>query len=604
MGDVLFNKGLNKASHQSAATRTASATLAELWERTVRSRPSSPAIVSGSEILSYDEVNARANQLARLLLDEGAGPGRLVALALPRSSRMVISVLAAAKAGAAFLPVDVNYPRERISYLLADAAPALLCTVRGAAPKLPAGLRMPQLVLDSARQTATLGALPGTDVTEDERGGPLAVTDLAYVIYTSGSTGRPKGVALTGAGLPALAEAKVAAMRITGDSRVLQFASPSFDAYVTELLATFTAGATLVVPGPDTLAGGPLEKALRDGRISHAVMPPAAVATVSPDAVPDLRVLVVAGEACPAGLVKQWAPGRLLINAYGPTECTVCATMTGPLAPTDEVTIGRPIPGVSVHILDDDLLPVAVGEIGELYLSGAGLARGYLNHPDLTAQLFVANPFGADGERMYRTGDLASVRADGDILFHGRIDDQVELRGFRIELGEVESVLARHPDVAQAVAVLRTAATDGPQLLAYVVPTHGSTPEPGELREHAGRFLPDYMVPSVYATIDAVPLTPSGKTDRAALPEPVRTVRPTVQEPRTPAEKILSHIFRDLFDLVEIDVRSNFFELGGNSILAVDLIQRAQEAGLALLPRTVLDHPTIEKLAAIATLGE
>ncbi|MGW7543091.1 non-ribosomal peptide synthetase [Streptomyces sp. NPDC054770] len=600
----MFNKGLNKASHQPATTRTASATLAELWERTVHSRPSSPAIVSGREILSYDEVNARANQLARLLLDEGAGPGRLVALALPRSSRMVISVLAAAKAGAAFLPVDVNYPQERISYLLGDAGPALLCTVRGAAAKLPADIGAPQLVLDSAKQTARLNALPDTDVTEDERGGSLAATDLAYVIYTSGSTGRPKGVALTSAGLPALAAAKVAAMQITEDSRVLQFASPSFDAYVTELLATFTAGATLVVPGADTLAGDPLAKALRDGRVSHAVLPPAAVATVSPDAVPDLRVLVVAGEACPAGLVEQWAPARRLVNAYGPTESTVCATMTGPLAPTDEVTIGRPIPGVSVHILDDRLLPVAVGEIGELYLSGAGLARGYLNRPDLTAQLFVANPFGADGERMYRTGDLASVRADGDILFHGRTDDQVELRGFRIELGEVESVLSQHPDVAQAVAVLRAGAPDGPQLLAYVVPTHGTTPEAGELREHAGRFLPDYMVPSIYATIDAVPLTPSGKTDRAALPEPTRTIRPTVQEARTPAEKILSNIFRDLFDLVEIDVRSNFFELGGNSILAVDLIQRAQEAGLALLPRTVLDHPTIEKLAAIATLGE
>ncbi|MEU5637035.1 amino acid adenylation domain-containing protein [Streptomyces rishiriensis] len=599
----MFSKGLNKASDRSATTRTASATLAELWERTVRSRPSSPAIVSNSETLSYDEVNARANQLARLLLSEGAGPGRVVALALPRSSRMVISVLAVAKAGAAFLPVDVNYPEQRIAYMLADAEPALLCTIRTAVPKLPADIGVPQLVLDSAEQTATLDALPDTDVTEDERGGSLAATNLAYVIYTSGSTGRPKGVALTGAGLPALAAAKVATMQVTEDSRVLQFASPSFDAYVTELLATFTSGATLVVPGSDTLVGDPLAKVLREGQVSHAVLPPAAVATMSPDAAPDLRVLVVAGEECPAGLVEQWSPGRLLVNAYGPTECTVCATMTGPLTPTDEVTIGRPIPGVSVHILDDELLPVAAGEIGELYLSGAGLARGYLNRPDVTAHVFVANPFAADGERMYRTGDLASMRADGDILFHGRIDDQVELRGFRIELGEVESVLSQHPDVAQAVAVLRAGEDDGPQLLAYVVPTHGTTPAAGELREHAGRYLPDYMVPSVYATIDAIPVTPSGKTDRAALP-PIKTTRPAGQKPRTSAEKILFDIFRDLFGLGEIDVRSNFFEMGGNSILAVDLIQRAQEAGLVLLPRTVIDHPTIEQLAAIANLGE
>jgi novobiocin biosynthesis protein NovH len=600
----LFNTGLNEASDQAATTKTASATLAELWERTVRSRPSGPAIVANGETLSYDEVNTRANQLARLLLDEGAGPGCLVALALPRSSRMVIGVLAVAKAGAAFLPVDVDYPRERISYLLADARPALLCTIRGAVPKLPAGTGVPQLVLDSAKQAATLDALPGTDVTEDERGGALDAANLAYVIYTSGSTGRPKGVALTGAGLPALAAAKVATMRVTEDSRVLQFASPSFDAYLTELLATFTAGATLVVPGPGTLAGDPLERALRGGRVSHAVLPPAAVATVSPDAVPDLRVLVVAGEACPAGLVERWAPGRLLVNAYGPTECTVCATMTGPLTRTDEVTIGRPIPGVSVHILDGELRQAAAGQIGELYLGGAGLARGYLNRPDLTAQLFVADPFGAGGERMYRTGDLASMRADGDILFHGRIDDQVQLRGFRIELGEVESVLGRHPDVARAVAVLRAGAADGPQLVAYVVPSPGTTPAAAELREHAVRFLPAFMVPSIYATVEAIPLTPSGKTDRAALPEPVEPTRAAVQEPRTPAEKLLCDIFRDLFDRAEIDVRSNFFELGGNSILAVDFIQRAQEAGLMILPRTVLDHPTIEKLAAIATAGE
>ncbi|WP_369211227.1 non-ribosomal peptide synthetase [Streptomyces flavofungini] len=594
------DKGLSRAFSQ----QTAPGTLSELWERTVRGRPSSPAIVSNGDIQSYEEVNARANQLARLLLREGVGRGCLVALALPRSSAMVISVLAVAKAGAAFLPVDAGHPPERISYLLADAAPALLCTTEAAAPKLPADGDVPRLVLDSDQRTATLDALPDTDLTDEERGGPRTATDLAYVIYTSGSTGRPKGVAVTGAGLPALASAKVAAMRVTGDSRVLQFASPSFDAYLTELLAAFTAGATLVVPGPDTLAGDPLKRALHDGRISHAVLPPAAVATVSPDAAPDLRVLVVAGEACPPGLVEQWAPGRILINAYGPTECTVCATMTGPLNPHDEVTIGRPIPGVSVHILDDRLRPAEAGETGELYLSGPGLARGYLNRPDLTAQQFVANPFAGGGERMYRTGDLVSQRPDGDLLFHGRTDDQVELRGFRIELGEVESVLGQHPLVARAVAVLRSGATDGPQLLAYVVPANGTAPAADDLREHAGRFLPDYMVPSIYTTIDAIPLTPSGKTDRAALPEPATSGRGAGQEPRTAAEWLLCDIFRDLFDPAEIDVHSNFFELGGNSILAVDLIQRAQEAGLMILPRTVLDHPTIERLAAIATAGE
>ncbi|MEU0537128.1 non-ribosomal peptide synthetase [Amycolatopsis tolypomycina] len=574
-------------------------TLHALWEHTVRRHRRGTALVAGGEVLSYDEVNTRANRLARLLADHGAGPERVVALALPRSAEMVTGVLAVAKAGAAFLPVDVSYPAERIAPMLTDAAPVVVCTTRAGAADLPE-TGVPVVVLDDDGASAALERRPGTDLTDADRTGPLSVANLAYVIYTSGSTGRPKGVAVTHAGLAGLARAKVAAMRVTADSRVLQFASPSFDAFLTELLAAFTTGAALVVPSAPTLAGEVLEAAMLGGRVTHAVLPPTAVATLTPGTFPALESLVVAGEACPPDLVARWAPHCRVLNAYGPTEGTVCATMTGPLRPGEPVTIGTPIAGVSVYVLDGELSPVPDGEIGELYLGGAGLARGYLGRPALTAERFVADPFATAGARMYRTGDLASRRADGAFLFHGRVDDQVKLRGFRIELGEVEAVLARHPGVGQAAAVVRDDRVAGRQLVVHVVPARGSAPSADELRAHALRYLPAHMVPAAYPTLDAMPVLPNGKVDRAALRD--REVRGGAagRPPETAAEKAIYLIFRELFGDAPIDAGSNFFELGGTSILAIDVILRAQEAGLELSPRSVIDNPTLEALAAAA----
>lgn len=573
--------------------------LSQLWERSAGKHPGHTAVISEDGALSYAEVNARANRLARLLVTRGAGPDRLVALAFPRSADMIVALLAVAKTGAAFLPVDVTYPGARVTYMLSDAAPVLLCTTLAAGVALPREPPVPRLALDSAEVTAALSTLPGTDLADDERDGPQSPENLAYVIYTSGSTGRPKGVAVTHAGLPGLAAAKVEAMRVTGDSRVLQFASPSFDAFLTEVTAAFEAGAALVVPAAGLLVSDALTAALRDNQITHAVLPPTAAATVSPRDVPGLRTLVVAGEACPPGLVERWAPYHRLINAYGPTECTVCATMTGPLAAGDEVTIGTPIPGVSAYVLDGELRPVAPGEIGELHLSGPGLARGYLGQPDLTAERFVENPFAA-GTRMYRTGDLVSRRADGSMLFHGRRDGQVKLRGFRIELGEVEAVLGRHPQVAQAAAAIRTGHAATEQLAAYIVPANGTAPSASALREHMMGCLPDYMVPATYSAIDALPLTANGKLDRAALPEPGAAMGREGGDPRTPAEKALCEVFAELFGEQNVDVESDFFELGGTSILAISFIQLAQDAGLELSPRMVIENPTIKALAAVS----
>ncbi|MFI6172153.1 amino acid adenylation domain-containing protein [Nocardia sp. NPDC051052] len=569
-------------------------TLAEIWERTVRAHPGDTAIVSEEETLTYTEANERANRLARVLIERGAGPERLVALALPRSVHMVVGVLAVAKADAAFLPIDVRYPAQRVHAMLSDAAPTLLCTTSTAAATLPDDPPIPRILLDSI----AFDTLNGADIT-DRR---ASRANLAYVIYTSGSTGRPKGVAVTHAGLSGLASVKVASLQVDSDSRVLQFMSPSFDAFLTELLGTFAAGAALVVPSGGTLVGEQLTNVLRDNAISHAVLPPAAAATLSPSNVPELRTLVLAGEACPPDLLARWARGRRVINSYGPTEATVCASTSEPLDGKEEVTIGRPIPGVSVYILDDELRPVPRGEAGEMYIGAVGLARGYLRLPGRTAERFVANPFDGDGARMYRTGDLAAWRSDGTIRFHGRLDNQVKLRGFRIELGEVEAVLGAHPDVSHAVAVVRPEHGTDARLLAYVVPANGAAPTPNELREHAVRHLPGFMVPSAYTLIDAVPLTPNGKADRAALPDPTVAAARSVRPPRTPAEEWLCVIFRELFDDADITVESNFYELGGTSIRAMDLIKLAREqAGLKILPCAVVNHPTIETMAAAAT---
>jgi amino acid adenylation domain-containing protein len=579
--------------HPRAQTTT---TLAALFERQARDNPDRTALAAGDLTLSYDEANRRANKLARLLTALGAGPEKIVALALPRSVDMVIAMLAVTKSGAAFLPVDPDYPADRVAFMISDADPVLLCTTTAAAAGLPKQPR--RVVLDHPDATVALRREPDTDPAED--GGARSAAALAYVIYTSGSTGRPKGVAVTHGGIAALAAANSERMAVDADSRVLQFSSPSFDAIVFELLATFAAGATLVVPPAGTLAGDALATVIAEQRVTHAVLPPVAAGSVAAETVPGLRSLLVAGEVCSGDLVAKWSPGRRMINAYGPTEVTVCATMTEPLSGPAAPPIGQAVPGATLYVLDRELRPLPPGVPGELYVGGDLLARGYLRRPALTAEKFVANPFATDGSRMYRTGDLASWQPDRNLVFHGRADDQVKLRGFRIELGEVEAVLAGHPGVGQVVAVIREDQPGLRQIVAYLVAAGDEPPAPAQLREHAGRFLLEHMVPSVYVVLDAFPLLPNGKLDRRGLPAPQVTPAAAENTPRTPAEEALSAIFADILQVSEVDTRSNFFELGGNSLLAIPVIQKARAAGFAITPRELIENPTIEALAAIA----
>ena len=525
----------------------ASATLPELFAAQVLRTPDGTAVECGADRLSYAELDAWAERFARWLAGRGVGPESLVALALPRSIELVVAILGVLKAGGAYLPVDATYPAERIAFMLKDAAPVL--TVADAAA-----------VAEADGDAPLRPSLPGHP---------------AYVIYTSGSTGTPKGVVVTHAGLASLAAAQIERFAVGATSRILQFASPSFDASVAETAVALLSGATLVLPAGD-------EVVRRD--ITHVTLPPSVLAALPADGLAAGTVLVVAGEACPAALAERWSAGRRMLNAYGPTESTVCVSVSDPLTGAATPPIGRPILNTRVYVLDRGLRLVPPGAVGELYVAGAGLARGYLNRPGLTASRFVASPYG----RLYRTGDLVRWDPDGQLSFVGRADDQVKVRGFRIEPGEVEAVLARHESVRQAAVVVR----DG-RLVAYVA---GGAPG---LRDHAASVLPDHLLPSVFVALDALPVTPNGKIDRAALPDPELTA--SGREPRNPREKALCDLYAEVLGLDRVGIDDSFFELGGDSIGSIRLVGRAREAGLVITPRLVFEHRTVAALAPLAT---
>ncbi|MFF8717021.1 amino acid adenylation domain-containing protein [Streptomyces sp. NPDC015184] len=571
----------------------------ELFQLRVAADPEAAAVVGEDGVLSYAELNTRANRLARLLISRGAGPESFVAVAVPRGTDLIVALLAVVKAGAAYLPVDPNYPADRIAYMLDDARPALVVTSAAVAGRLPV---QDPLVLDDPETSAALAGQTADDPTNEDRLGPLHLPCPAYLIYTSGSTGRPKGVVVTHMGVASLLTAQIDAFDLGPGSRVLQFASPSFDAAFWELCMALLSGAALVVAPEERLAPGePLAELLTERRVTHATLPPAVLAATSPDT----RALaggclITAGEACSGSLVARWAPGRRMFNAYGPTESTVCATMTRPYYRTDlgNPPLGSAIVNTELLVLDAELQPVPAGGTGELHLAGPSLARGYLGRAGLTAERFVAHPSGRPGERMYRTGDLVRRGHDGTLEFLGRADHQVKVRGFRIELGEIEAVLTAHPSVAHGVVAAREDRPGVRRLVGYVVPAQGST-DSAELRRHLSAGLPAHMVPTVFVELDSVPLTPNGKVDRAVLPAPdLAAAAAEGILPRTPAEEQLCGLFAEVLALPEVRADSNFFALGGDSISAFTLVQQARTAGLALTVQDVFRYGSPEQLAA------
>ncbi|WP_237171868.1 amino acid adenylation domain-containing protein, partial [Prescottella equi] len=533
--------------------------------------PDALAVVCDGRELTYRQLDEGANRLARHLIAMGAGPEGYVALGLSRSVSSVLAVWAVARTGAAFVPVDPNYPAERIARMLADCGATVGVTVRSCRERVPGSFDW--VVLDDPDVAEAVAAEPATPISDADRRRPLRADHPAYLIYTSGSTGTPKGVVLTHRGLADLAAEERDRLLVTPTARTLHFASPSFDASVFETVMALSAGATMVVVPPDIYGGNEFAEILATGGVTHGFVTPTTLASLDPVGLESLRTLVVAGEPCPPELVRRWAPGRTMLNAYGPTETTIMANISAPMSPHRPVTLGGPIRGVREVVLDSRLHPVPRGVVGELYVAGSALARGYHRRPGTTAARFVADPFGAPGDRLYRTGDLVRWRTDDTLEYVGRSDFQVKVRGFRIEPGEIDTVLAAQPGVGFAVTLARRGPAGNMLLCSYVCPTVDAHVDPDEMRRAVARHLPAHMVPSAVTVLDRVPLTPTGKLDRDALPPPAFLAAPAVyREPQGPVETAVVDAFADVLGVERIGMDDSFFDLGGTSLLATGLV--------------------------------
>ncbi|MFE1408604.1 amino acid adenylation domain-containing protein, partial [Streptomyces sp. NPDC058770] len=598
-------------------------TLPELLTARAVEDPSAVAVEYGDTTLTYAELDAASTRVARLLTARGVRAEARVAVAVPRSADWLVSLLGVMRAGGVYVPVDLSWPAQRLEFVLRDCdARLVLCAAEdaeaGAGAQDAAGAVASEdgrTVRDVLRQSGapvvrldgTAASEPGREVIGDGAGVDIddprvRVDAAAYMIYTSGSTGRPKGVVVTHRGIAGFAAAVVDRLRVGRDARVVQLASAGFDASVMELLMALGGGAALVVPDvPGPVVGDALFGVFRDRRISHTLIPPTVLGTMPSGDLPDLRVVATGGEACGPELVARWAPDRTMVNAYGPTEVTIAASMSGALAPgAGAPPIGEPVADAHVAVLDPWLRPVGVGVAGELYVSGPGLARGYHGRAGLTAERFVADPSGTGG-RLYRTGDVARWRADGQLEYVGRADDQVKLRGLRIEPGEIEAVVARHPQVGQAAVMVREDRPGTQRIVAYVTTDAGTEPVGTEaLRAHAAAELPAYMVPSVFVLLDSLPVNSSGKVDRRALPAPEAESDGGHIAPRTDTERALCAIWADVLRVERVGVEDNFFALGGDSILSIQVVTRARQAGLDLTSRDIFARQTVAALAPVA----
>jgi amino acid adenylation domain-containing protein len=581
-----------------AAIPTGVASIPELFDCQVLRTPAAIAVATPGASLSYADLAERVNQLARHLLDRGAGPETVVGVALRRSPAQLVAAMAVLQAGAAYLPIDLDYPTERVRFMLEDSCARLLLTDTASATPLPGGLPTARLVLDQPEVAAAIGDQSSLPLTDAERGAPVRPASLAYVIYTSGSTGQPKGVAVTHSGVHGLAETVKERLGLGPGSRVLQFFSPSFDGSIWDCCLPLLTGATvLMVEARRVLPGTTLARTATDLGATHLTVPPTVLAMTSESELPQGLSVVVAGESCQAELVVRHAPSRRMHNAYGPTECTICVSISDPLTADRRVPpIGRPVRGTQVYVLNEALEPVDLGAIGELYVAGAGLARGYLGRCSLTAQRFLPCPFGPPGQRMYRTGDRVRWREDGQLVFVDRADAQVKVRGYRVELTEVEAVLTRHPTVTAAVV---TVFRDH-QLLAGVVAADQAEPRPRQLRLYAESQLPSYMVPTEIVVLDHLPLTPSGKVDRTALVESATRIPtgPARGPANTTVAGQVAQLCASVLGRDKVEQTDDFFALGGNSVLAMRLINEVRNVlKLELTMRAVFDAHNVGEIA-------
>jgi aspartate racemase len=575
----------------------------ELFEQQVERTPDSIAVVFEDQELTYRELNERANQLAHHLRSLGVGPDTPVGLCLERSPELLVGILGILKVGAAYVPLDADYPQQRLEFIVQDAAVESLVTHRHLLGKLPQMNRHTIcLDADAAALESSARTNPRTDVHAD---------NLAYVMYTSGSTGMPKGVEIRHRSIARLVLGSGYAT--FGRERVfLQLATISFDASTLEIWGSLLHGAKLMVAPPGLPDFPELEQLIKHHRVTTLWLTATLfnqVVEQRPQVLETVDEVLTGGEALSVRhirLAQQALPDVRLINGYGPTENTTF-TACYPIPPSlpadlESIPIGRPISNTQVYVLDAQQQPVPIGVPGELYIGGDGLARAYVNDPELTAEKFVSDPIGNDPDaQLYRTGDLCRWRADGNLEFLRRLDDQVKLRGFRIELGEIEAVLNEHPSIAQSVVTLREDRPGDQRLVAYCVPAAGTELNGSELRSHLRNRLPDYMVPAAFVGLDALPLTSSGKINRRGLPAPDDS-RPDLETgyvaPRSPIEQQLASIWYDVLGIEDIGIHDNFFALGGHSLLAIRMNARIASALDVDLPlRKVFEAPTIGELA-------
>jgi amino acid adenylation domain-containing protein len=562
--------------------------------------PEATALVAGGQILTYGELNKRANQLAHYLQQLGVRSDTPVGICVERSLDMVVGLLGILKAGGAYVPMDPSYPPERLSFMIEDAQVPILLTQQHLTERF-ASDKVRIICLNSDR--ATLMQQPVVDPTSTS-----TIANLAYVIYTSGSTGQPKGVQITHDNLLNLVFWHQRAFNITSSDRATQVASPAFDATGWELWPYLTAGASVYLPDENIRA---VPASLRDWLVSQGItitfLPtPLAesIMTLEWPTTTSLRYLLTGADT-----LHHYPPSTLsfaLINNYGPTEATVVTT-SGRVLPTSHAetapTIGRPIDNMQAYILDEQLHQVPIGTPGELYIAGTGLARGYLNRPELTAERFIRDPFSDEPDaRLYKTGDLARWLPDGQIAFMGRNDDQIKIRGYRIEPGEIATAINEHPAVQMSIIIAREDTPGDRHLVAYIVPVPGSQISDKSLRDVLATRLPDYMIPAVFVRLEAFPLTANGKVDRVALPVPDTThiIRGgDTLVPCTPLEKWLADIMTALLGLEQIGLDENFFMLGGHSLMGTQIIMRvSSEIGVDLPLRALFEAPTIRGLSA------
>lgn len=580
----------------------------QLFEQKVSHNGDAIALVFGSEQLTYDELNKRANQLAHYLVSKyKIEPDTLVGICIERSVEMIVAILAIFKTGGAYVPLDPDYPSARLEYMLEDAELHLVLTQHAVIERTPLS-KAQSVCLDNQDICTQLANQPTHNLPLNR----LTAEHLAYVIYTSGTTGQPKGVMLQHLGLCNLAKEQQKNLNITAQSKVLQFASVAFDAAIFELVGCLGAGARLVlIPETAVKNAALLEQQIKEQGVTHATLPPALLPRLTLSSWQNVTNLVIAGESCPTSLADLWAKNRRLINAYGPSETTVCATMGEYQFGQEHLHIGRPLGNTQVYVVSDNLTLAPLGVAGELCVGGLGLARGYLRRETLTAEKFIKNPFYDASnihcsENLYRTGDLVRWLPDGNLEFLGRIDHQVKIRGFRVELGEVEQVLTRQKQVKDAVVIAEQGQHGDKQLIAYIATDNlNDSTFVEQLKQELKAQLPRYMLPAVIIPLAVLPLTTNGKVDRKALPRPdISGLKARYVAPETETERLLCEIWQDVLSVEQVGCRDNFFALGGHSLLLMEVISQLQQVGIDLSVEQLFVAENLADLAATIEQSE